>query len=57
MRLGKIAHILFTILGLIAKLIAGALMAGGGAVVSALTGMKIWASDWILFVSRTPTIV
>ncbi|KAF2808751.1 urea transporter [Mytilinidion resinicola] len=55
---GKIAHILFTILGLIANLIAGAaLMAGGGAVISSLTGMNIWASYWILPVVITCYIV
>ncbi|KAF2644173.1 urea transporter [Massarina eburnea CBS 473.64] len=57
-RHGKVAHILFTILGLIANLIAGAaLMAGGGAVVSALTGMNIWASYWILPIVITAYIV
>lgn len=58
MRHGTVAHILFTILGLIANLIAGsALMAGGGAVVSALTGMNIWASYWILPIVITAYIV
>ncbi|KAF2497759.1 solute symporter family transporter [Lophium mytilinum] len=55
---GKIAHILFTILGLIANLIAGAaLMAGGGAVISSLTGMNIWAAYWILPLVITAYIV
>jgi Na+/proline symporter len=58
MKHGKIAHILFTILGLVANLIAGAaLMAGGGAVVSSLTGMNIWASYWILPIVITAYIV
>src|SRR4051794_31968591 len=41
MKHGKIAHTLFTILGLIADLIAGA-------AVSAFIGMSIRASYWIL---------
>ncbi|KAF2796179.1 hypothetical protein K505DRAFT_348102 [Melanomma pulvis-pyrius CBS 109.77] len=44
MRHRTVVYILFTILGLIANLIAGAaLMADGGAVLSALTGLNIWA--------------
>ncbi|RDW88318.1 urea transporter [Coleophoma cylindrospora] len=55
---GKIAHMVYTFFGLVTNLINGsALMAGGCAVFSALTGMNIWAAYWILPAIVTAYIV
>ncbi|TVY37783.1 putative urea active transporter [Lachnellula subtilissima] len=55
---GKFAHVIYTAFGLITNLINGsALMAGGCAVFSSLTGMNIWAAYWILPAIVTAYIV
>jgi Na+/proline symporter len=55
---GKIAHMIYTFFGLVTNLINGsALMTGGCAAFSSLTGMNVWAAYWILPAIVTAYIV